>query len=204
VAAGVTARDGIPFVGLTGGIGAGKSAALEALDRLGAATLSSDAVVHEILTSEEAGRDLAERFGPEVAPGGRVDRDAVANVVFNDPDARAWLEGYLWPRVGERVAAWRAELGSREPPPRAAVVEVPLLFESGMDAVFDHTIAVVAEDDLRADRIGVRGHTGVASRESRQLDQMEKAERADFDVRNDGTLEELERELADVLARMGA
>ncbi len=200
----MTARDGIPFVGLTGGIGAGKSAALEALDRLGAATLSSDAVVHEILTSEEAGRDLAERFGPEVAPGGRVDRDAVANVVFNDPDARAWLEGYLWPRVGERVAAWRAELGSREPPPRAAVVEVPLLFESGMDAVFDHTIAVVAEDDLRADRIGVRGHTGVASRESRQLDQMEKAERADFDVRNDGTLEELERELADVLARMGA
>jgi len=204
VAAGVTARDGIPFVGLTGGIGAGKSAALEALDRLGAATLSSDAVVHEMLTSEEAGRDLAERFGPEAAPGGRVDRDAVANVVFNDPDARAWLEGYLWPRVGERVAAWRAELGSREPPPRAAVVEVPLLFESGMDAVFDHTIAVVAEDDLRADRIGVRGHTGVASRESRQLDQTEKAERADFEVRNDGTLEELERELADVLARMGA
>ena len=102
------------------------------------------------------------------------------------------------------MAAWRAELGSLEPAPRAAVVEVPLLFESGMDAVFDHTIAVVADDDLRADRIGVRGHTGVASRESRQLDQTEKAERADFQVRNDGTLDELERELADVLARMGA
>ena len=204
MAAGATARDGIPFVGLTGGIGAGKSAALEALDRLGAATLSSDAVVHEILTSEEAGRDLAEHLGPDAAPGGRVDRDAVANVVFNDPDARTWLERYLWPKVGERVAAWRAELGSQEPAPRAAVVEVPLLFESGMDAVFDHTIAVVADDDLRADRIGVRGHTGVASRESRQLDQTEKAERADFQVRNDGTLDELERELADVLARMGA
>ena len=204
MAAGATARDGIPFVGLTGGIGAGKSAALEALDRLGAATLSSDAVVHEILTSEEAGRDLAERLGADAAPGGRVDRDAVANVVFDDPDARTWLERYLWPKVGERVAAWRAQLGSLEPAPRAAVVEVPLLFESGMDAVFDHTIAVVADDDLRADRIGVRGHTGVASRESRQLDQTEKAERADFQVRNDGTLEELERELADVLARMGA
>src|SRR5207237_1435325 len=142
--------------------------------------------------------------GAEDAPGGRVDRDAVANVVFDDPDARTWLERYLWPKVGERVAAWRAELGSLEPAPRAAVVEVPLLFESGMDAVFDHTIAVVADDDLRADRIGVRGHTGVGSRESRQLDQTEKAERADFQVRNDGTLDELERELADVLARMGA
>ena len=176
--AGATARDGIPFVGLTGGIGAGKSAALEALDRLGAATLSSDAVVHEILTSEEAGRALAERLGQDVAPGGRVDRDAVANVVFEDPDARTWLERYLWPKVGERVAVWRAELGSLEPAPRAAVVEVPLLFESGMDAVFDHTIAVVADDDLRADRIGVRGHTGVGSRESRQLDQAEKIGRA--------------------------
>jgi dephospho-CoA kinase len=83
-------------------------------------------------------------------------------------------------------------------------VEVPLLFESGMEAVFDHTIAVTADDDLRAERIGARGHTGVASRESRQLDQMKKAQRAEFAVRNDGTVEELERELAAVLGRIGA
>jgi len=204
VAAGANARAGIPFVGLTGGIGAGKSAALEALERLGAATLSSDAVVHEILTSEAAGRDLSERLGAEVAPGGRVDRDAVARVVFEDQGEREWLERYLWPKVGERIAAWRAGLESREPRPRAAVVEVPLLFESGMEDVVDFTIAVVADDDLRAERIDARGHSGVASRESRQLGQMEKAERADFAVRNDGTLEELERDLAAVLARIEA
>ena len=204
MAAGATARDGIPFVGLTGGIGAGKSVALEVLERLGAATLSSDAVVHEILTTEEAGRDLAERLGAAVAPGGHVDRDAVARVVFEDEGEREWLERYLWPKVGKRMAAWRAELDSREPRPRAAVVEVPLLFESGMEAVFDFTIAIVADDDLRAERIDARDHSGVASRESRQLGQMEKAERADFAVRNDGALEELERELAGVLARMEA
>ena len=204
MAAGATARDGIPFVGLTGGIGAGKSVALEVLERLGAATLSSDAVVHEILTTEEAGRDLAERLGAGVAPGGHVDRDAVARVVFEDEGEREWLERYLWPKVGKRMAAWRAELDSREPRPRAAVVEVPLLFESGMEAVFDFTIAIVADDDLRAERIDARDHSGVASRESRQLGQMEKAERADFAVRNDGALEELERELAGVLARMEA
>ena len=181
-------------------IGAGKSAALEALERLGAATLSSDAVVHEILTSEDAGRELAERLGADVAPGGRVDRDAVARVVFEDEGEREWLERYLWPKVGERIAAWRAGLESRERRPRAAVVEVPLLFESGMQAVFDFTIAVVAQDDLRAERIDARGHSGVASRESRQLGQMEKAERADFAVRN----EELERDLAAVLARIEA
>jgi dephospho-CoA kinase len=202
VAAGDAARDGIPFVGLTGGIGAGKSEALGALERLGAATLSSDAVVHDILTTEEARDALVERLGPEVAPGGRVDREAVAKRVFDDPDARGWLEGYLWPRVGERIAAWRSELDSREPRPRAAVVEVPLLFESGMEAAFDHTIAVVADDDLRAERIGARGHAAVASRESRQLDQSEKAQRADFSVRNDGTVAELERELSLVLGTM--
>ena len=200
--AGDDARDVIPFVGLTGGIGAGKSEALAALERLGAATLSSDSVVHEILTTGEARAALVERFGDEVAPGGEVDRGAVARAVFGDDEAREWLEGYLWPRVGERIASWREELAAREPRPRAAVVEVPLLFESGMEAGFDRTIAVVAHDDVRAERIGVRDHHGVEEREARQLDQGEKAERADFAVRNDGTVEELEEELSRVLARM--
>src|SRR3954452_19882932 len=95
----------VPFVGLTGGIGAGKSEALAALDRLGAATLSSDAVVHELLTTGEVRDMLVERFGDEVAPGGEVDRGAVAEVVFGNPEQRKWLEGLLWPRVGERMAA---------------------------------------------------------------------------------------------------
>lgn len=202
MAAGEDARDAIPFVGLTGGIGAGKSEALRALERLGAATLSSDAVVHEILTTDEARAALVERLGGEVAPAGEVDRGAVARAVFGDPEAREWLEGYLWPRVGQRIAAWREELAERQPRPRAAVVEVPLLFESGMEAAFDTTIAVVADDDLRAERIGVRGHEEVESREERQLDQHEKAARASFAVRNDGTVEELEEELSRVLGTM--
>jgi dephospho-CoA kinase len=202
VAAGEDARDVVPFVGLTGGIGAGKSEALAALERLGAATLSSDAVVHEILTTDEAREALVERLGGEVAPEGGVDRAAVARAVFGDAEAREWLEGYLWPRVGARIAAWREDLAERDPRPRAAVVEVPLLFESNMEAAFDSTIAVVADDGLRAERIGVRGHEGVESREERQLSQDEKAERAEFSVRNDGTVEELEQELSRVLGTM--
>src|SRR2546423_1695576 len=97
MAAGDAAGEGIPFVGLTGGIGAGKSEALRALERLGAATLSSDAVVHEILATDEARDDLVERLGDEVAPAGRVDRDAVARIVFDDPDGRRWLEEDLLP-----------------------------------------------------------------------------------------------------------
>jgi dephospho-CoA kinase len=194
--------DRIPFLGLTGAIAAGKSEALAALERAGAATLSSDAVVHELLADEEMRRLLVERLGADVAPGGALDRDAVASAVFAAPEQRAWLEQTLWPRVGERIGAWYAALSEADSRPVAAVVEVPLLFESGMEGVFDHTLAVVAHDGLRAERIGARGHAGVESREARQLDQEEKAERADFAVRNDGTVEELERELSLVLARM--
>ena len=165
-----------------GGIAAGKSEALRALDRIGAATLSSDAVVHELLTTGEVRDALVERFG--------------------DDEQRKWLEGLLWPRVGERMAAWREEQEHADPRPRAAVVEVPLLFESGMEAAFDKTIAIVADEGTRSERAGARGHRGVESRTSRQLGQDEKARRADVVVRNDGSLDDLERALSSALATM--
>jgi dephospho-CoA kinase len=191
-------------VGLTGGLGAGKSEALRALAELGAATLSTDAVVHELL-SEPALRDaVSARLGSDVVKDSRLDRSAVAERVFGDDDARRWLEGELWPRVGERVAAWRTEVDSTDPPPPAAVVEVPLLFESGMESVFDKTIAVVADEALRAERAGGRGHAAVAERTGRQLTQEQKAQRADFTVRNDGSLGELRIALSRVIAELGA
>jgi dephospho-CoA kinase len=193
---------GVPFVGLTGGLGAGKSEALRVLGELGAATLSTDAVVHELLEGEELHDSVVARLGDAVAPGGRLDRSLIAERVFGDDDARAWLEGELWPRVGARVAAWKEELEALDPALRAAVVEVPLLFEAGMEAAFDATIAVVADEEVRAERAGARGHAAVAQRAGRQLSQEEKARRADFEVRNDGTLDELREKLSRVLARL--
>lgn len=191
----------VPFLGLTGGLGAGKSEALRALNELGAATLSSDEVAHALLAGE-LHDEVVERLGPEVAPGGAIDRSLVAGAVFGDEEARSWLEGLLWPAVGARIADWREQLAHADPAPRAAVVEVPLLFESGMEAAFDRTVAVVADEDERERRAGARGHASVAEREARQLSQAEKAQRADFTVRNDGTLDELKEELSHVLARL--
>jgi dephospho-CoA kinase len=193
---------GVPFVGLTGGLGSGKSEALRALGELGAATLSTDAVVHELLASGELTDAISGRLGAEVAPDGELDRALIAERVFGDDDARNWLEGELWPRVGKRVAEWKQEVDALDPPPRAAVVEVPLLFESGMEAAFDATIAVVADEEVRAERAGARGHSSVAERTGRQLSQEEKAERADYEVRNEGTLDELREKLSRVLARL--
>jgi dephospho-CoA kinase len=187
-----------PFVGLTGGIGAGKSEALRALERLGAATLSTDDVTHELLATDEVRDLLVAELGSDVAPDGRIDRSAVAARVFGDEEKRKWLEGVLWPRVGAKVAAFRESV---EDAP-AAVVEVPLLFESGMEAVFDRTIAVVADEAVRAERAGLRGHELVEARAARQLTQKEKAERADFVVQNDGTLDDLEIKLSDVLEKL--
>ena len=192
----------VPFVGLTGGIAAGKTEALAALERLGAATLSTDAVTHDLLQSDEVRDLLVERFGAAVAPNGEIDRSAVAEVVFGDDEQRGWLEAELWPRVGRRVWEWREEVERLEPRPPAAVVEVPLLFEAGMESGFDKTIVVVADEAVREDRAGTRGHRGVESRTSRQLSQDEKAARADVVVRNEGSIEDLERELSSVLARI--
>lgn len=193
---------GVPFVGLTGGLGAGKSEALRALADLGAATLSTDEVVHDLLGSDELRDIVVARLGDEVAPDGALDRTLIAERVFADEEGRKWLEGELWPRVGRRVMEWRQEVDALAPPPRAAVVEVPLLFESGMEAAFDATIAVVADEDVRAERAGARGHAAVAERTGRQLSQAEKAQRADFEVRNDGSLDELRETLSQVLARL--
>jgi dephospho-CoA kinase len=189
------------FIGLTGGIGAGKSEALAALDRLGAATLSTDLVAHELLDDQEVRDLLVERWGDEVAPGGRVDRNRVAELVFGKPDELAWLESVTHPRVGAAVLAWRQGI---DPSTKVGVVEVPLLFEAGMEGAFDATLAVIAGDEIRERRLRERGHAGLEGREARQLSQDQKAARADHVVRNDGTLEELERELAQAMSRLEA
>ena len=192
----------VPFVGLTGGLGAGKSTALAALERLGAATLSTDAIVHDLYATAAVRDAVVARWGQGVAPGGVVDRSAIASHVFGDPGERAWLEGELWPRVGERVAAWREEVDVREPPPVAAVVETPLLFEAGMEGIYDATIAVVAEEAVRGERAAGREHVASDERAARQITQEEKARRATYTITNSGTVQDLEHELTSLLARL--
>ena len=190
------------FVGLTGGIGSGKSEALAAFGRLGAAVLSSDQVVHELLLTQEVQEQLTARWGRKILLNDGVDREAVAEIVFERPEELAWLEGVLFPRVGQRIAAWRLGLENQADAQQVGVVEVPLLFEAGVDGVFDATVAVIAEEDLRAERAGARDHRALGGREARQLSQEEKAGRADHVIRNDGTLEELEQSIARLLEEL--
>jgi dephospho-CoA kinase len=187
------------LIGLTGAIAAGKSEALAALGRLGAATLSSDAVVHDLLSGERVRDLLVGRWGPEAAPDGVVDRAKVAEIVFERPEELEWLEATLHPLVGDEIAAWYAGLPEEE---RVAVVEVPLLFETEMERAFDATIAIVADDEARVERAGARGTLDLSGRAGRQLSQEEKAARATHVVANDGSVAELEAALAELLKRL--
>lgn len=187
-------------IGLTGGIAAGKSESLAAFERLGAATISSDAVVHELLDSEPLLGRLTERWGEEIAPEGRVDRGKIGEIVFADPGQLKWLEAQIHPLVGERIGGWLASLDEGV---RLAVVEVPLLFESEMESVFDTTVAVVTSDEVRRARAEARGHALVGEREARQLGQDEKAARAQHVIENDGSIADLEQRLSALIAKLG-
>ncbi|HEU5063473.1 MAG TPA: dephospho-CoA kinase [Solirubrobacterales bacterium] len=186
-------------IGLTGGIAAGKSEALKAFARLGAATLSSDAVVHELLEGEPLRGRLEERWGPEVVSDGVVNRAKIGEIVFADPEQLTWLEAQIHPLVKERTAAWMLSLPEET---EVAVVEVPLMFEVGSDKVFDTTVAVVTSDEVRRERAAARGHALVDEREARQLPQAEKAERAEHVIENDGSVEDLERALSALLEKL--
>ncbi len=186
-------------IGLTGGIAAGKSTALAAFEERGAATISSDAVVHALLDSEPLLGRLRERWGDEVAPEGAVDRGKIGQIVFADPEELSWMEAQVHPLVGERIGAWLAELPDSVD---IAVVESPLFFEAGMDRVFDTSVAVVAPDELRRARAEARGHTLVGERDARQLSQDEKSGRAEHVIVNDGSVEDLGQSVSALVEKL--
>jgi len=189
-------------VAVTGGIGAGKSEALRAFARHGAAVISSDEIVHDLLSSDEDVRAaVRERFGDDVfGPESQVDRGRVADIVFADPEQLDWLERLLHPRVVAAYLRWRDELASRPDPPAVCVTEVPLLYEVGGDTRFDAVVVISAAPDVRVSR-QVRP---MQDRERRLIPDEEKLSRADFAYVNDGSLEELDQFVSGVVEKLSA
>jgi dephospho-CoA kinase len=181
-----------PFsVAITGGIAAGKSEALAAFERHGAATLSADEIVHELLASDDDVRTaIRERWG-EDAVG---DRARIGEIVFRDPAELGWLEKLLHPKTRAVSDVWLASVD--EP---LAVVEVPLLYETGGESRFDAVVVITAPPAVRD-----RCRAGYADREARLIPDEEKARRADFVYVNDGSLEELDRFVVGVAERLSS
>jgi len=187
-------------VAVTGGIGAGKSEALAAFRRHGAATVSSDEIVHELLRRDEVRSAVRERLGNGVVgPDGHLDRGAIASAVFADTEALAWLEALLHPLVSAEYLSWREQLAGLPEPPRVCVTEVPLLYEAGSERYFDSVVVVTASEALRRSR----SSAAVAERERRLLPDEEKVARADYAYANGGSLAELDAFVASVLDALG-
>jgi dephospho-CoA kinase len=186
-------------VAITGGIGAGKSTALESFRRHGAATVSSDEIVHHLLaTDPEVKRALVGRFGEEIlGEDGAPDRERIAVRVFKDREALDFLEQLLHPLVSREYMTWREELGKLPNPPEVCVTEVPLLYEVGAEKRFDKVVVITAPRKLRDAR---RGRAD--DRESRLLADGEKVKRADFAYVNTGTPEALDDWVAEVMATL--
>lgn len=180
-------------VALTGGIAAGKSEALAAFARHGAAVISSDDVVHRLYREDtDLQAALRKHWGERVFREGQVDREEIGRIVFADRAELAWLETELHPRVraatGEWLSAQTADV---------AVAEIPLLFETGGEGRFDRVVVVTAPAAVREGRRGP-----IAAREERLVPEEEKVRRADYVYVNDGSLEELDAFVAGVLEEL--
>jgi dephospho-CoA kinase len=178
-------------VAITGGIGAGKSEALQAFARHGAATISSDDIVHELLREDPEVREaLLGRFGDEILDeAGTIDRAAISRIVFDDREALAWLEALLHPLVVAHYLSWRERLAELPEPPAVTATEVPLLYEVGGDSRFDAVVVITAPEEVRRARASVGSPE---RRESRLLPDEEKTVRADFAYVNDGSRQKLD------------
>jgi dephospho-CoA kinase len=187
-------------VAITGGIGAGKSEALAAFRRHGAATVSSDEIVHHLLATDEGvKRALVERFGDGVlGEDGRPERMRIAEIVFADRDALDFLEALLHPLVSREYLEWREQLAGLPDPPRVCVTEVPLLYETGGERRFDRVVAITAPEELRRSR----RRAAEDDRDARLLPDDEKVRRADFAYVNEGSVDELDAWVAGVLEQL--
>jgi dephospho-CoA kinase len=183
------------LIGLTGGIGAGKSAALEAFARHGAATLSSDAVVHHLYTRAAVRDAVVELLGPGVLDErGEIDRARVAAQVFGHPDRLRALEGLMHPLVAAELLRWRDEHAGTAP---LLVHEVPLLFEAGLEDRYDRVVVITAPDELRRERA-----PEWERRSAHQLPEDEKRRRADDVYVNAGSLADLDAWVAALVRRL--
>lgn len=194
------------LIGVTGGIGAGKSEVLAAFARRGCPALSADAIVHRLYDSTPVRDAVVDRYGPDIlTDDGEVDRVSLARHALPDPVERAWLEDLLHPRVRREMLIWRDEVAAAAPPPPLIVYESPLLYEVGLDADVDRVLVVTVPDAIRRERLARRGGLAeLEAREARQLDDAERIRRADDVIVNDGDLTALDAAVGAYVERFGA
>ena len=202
-------RPRIPRLGLTGGIGSGKSTALAYLHECGAAVVSSDDIVHALYDRPAIIAAIQGRYGHKVTTGSHVNRQALAGIVFRDHDELQWLERLLHPHVHAAVDQWAVAQQKVRPRPALIAAEVPLLFETGMETAFDFVMLITAPADVRRRRLTAKlTDAEFELRLAQQMPEDEKIARSDFVFHNTGERRALRdfvgQTVAQILAGAGA
>jgi len=188
-------------VGLTGGIGSGKSEVAKRFAKLGAFVIDTDKLAREVVAPGSDGLLAIERVWPQVVRDGELDRAALAAIVFGDASAREQLNAMLHPRI-RQLASERAQTAR---PGQIVIHVIPLLFEVGLETTMDATVVVIAPDTDRIARVTTRDRisaTDVHARFAAQIDPNEARQRADFVIENDGDLQNLHRQAETVYERL--
>ena len=184
----------IPVIGLTGGIGSGKSQVAKVLQQLGCVVSDADAMARQAIQMPAIRTQLVDRWGEQViSTQGEVDRQVVASIVFKDEQERRWLESVLHPMVHEQREAL---FGSAPQDTKALVIDAPLLLEAGLDSDCDAILFIDAPEKIRQERL--QRHRGweeaeLIRREAAQLPLDEKRSMAHHVLCNDGEVEDLAR-----------
>ena len=190
------------YVGLTGGIGAGKSTVADMFAALGAFVISADELAHRALAPGSPLIAQVAAIFPGVVSGGVIDRKKLADAVFADSDARVRLEHIVHPQV----AAWAQQARAAAEADRIVIYDVPLIVEKGMADQFDAVVVVVAPADVRIQRLVRRGLTesDAVARMASQASDVQREEVADFIISNDGGLEHLREQVTHVYSALSA
>ncbi len=174
---------------VTGGVSCGKSQFCTYLEELGAYVVSADNIVHQLLSPEtNLGKRVINLLGPEILTDNQINRKAIANKVFNNPQLLQALEQIIHPEVFLEINKEYEK--AKKQHAKLFVAEIPLLFEVGAEGLFDATIAVIANKKQCLERF-IENEASYNGRMSRQLSSEEKAERANYVIPNNGSLEDL-------------
>ena len=196
-------RQRIPRLGLTGGIGSGKSTALAYLQECGAAVVSSDDIVHGLYDRPAIIAAIQARYGQKAVSGAHVNRQALAGIVFRDQSELQWLEQLLHPHVYAAVDEWAVAQHKIRPRPAVIAAEVPLLFETGMETAFDFVMLITAPAELRRRRLTEKLTDGEFERRlAQQMPDDEKIARSDFVFHNTGERKALREFVGQTVAQI--
>lgn len=190
------------LIGLTGGIASGKSLVTRIFRELGAHIIDADKIVHELLSNgQEVHREVVEHFGAHIQqPDGTVDRRKLGEIVFNDPEQRAWLNQCIHPRVFEAYQQQVKRLKERDPE-AIVVMDAALLIETGYHKMMDRLVVVYAGEQDQSQRLRERNHFTEEQALARIRSQMpldEKKKYAQHVIDNTGTREETERQAREI------